>query len=86
MAIAWRGVAPDSAPGGLVFVVSAGGYVWLERRVPLEAAPAPGTVERAALGDRKLCDYLAGKFGEATLTTYDGDTGEAVARYTVTPE
>jgi hypothetical protein len=79
-------VAPDSAPGGLVFVVTAGGYVWLERRVPLEAAPPPGKVERDAIGDRKLCDYLAGKFGEATLTTYDGDTGEAVYGWTVTPE
>jgi hypothetical protein len=86
MATPPRAIAPDSAPGGLVFVITAGGYVWRERRFPLEAGAAAGVVEAGAGADAELCGDLAERFGEACQTVYDGDTGEAVARYTVTPE
>jgi hypothetical protein len=82
-----RSIAPDTAPGGLVFVVSAGGYVWSERRWSAADATAPtagpGGLEVAAAADGELCRTVADRFGEACLTVYDGDTGELFARYTV---
>jgi hypothetical protein len=77
-------IPPNSAPGGLAFYLEAGGRLWAMHTATPDAPP--GEVERYAAADATLAGELAARFGEATQTVYDGDTGEAVARYTVTPE
>jgi len=70
-------IAPNTAPGGLVFRISAGGLVHMERSLAPGAPPDLLAAEAAADGAYAL--RLADRYGEARLHIYDGDTGECIS-------
>lgn len=75
MAEDWSRIPPGSAPGGLVFRVTAAGHIWRDRPI---TAPGP-ELEAWAEADAQLAIDLAEQYGEARQFIYDGDSGECVS-------
>jgi hypothetical protein len=73
MADPWERIPPGTAPGGLVFRLTAAG-----RRFAEHPITDPDTIAEIAAGDGALARYLVDVYGEARNYVYDGDTGECV--------